>query len=83
MDKEILKALGYTDGTLEMMQRWETEVDRYFENEEDANLSRPNYYQADYRRKLIAFREECPRQIAIDLLGIFNKVFHYKKAIVK
>ena len=78
MDKHLLKALGYSDETLNRMEKWDAEVKEYFKNDNDYKTKLESFYQADYKKGIIVFRDDCPRQISTDINQLFNKIFNPK-----
>lgn len=75
MDKDLLKALGYNDQTLIKMEKWESAVKEYFKDDKDYENRVESYYQADYKRGIIAFRDDCPKNITYELNEIFRSIF--------
>lgn len=79
MDRHLLKALGYSDETLNRMEKWDTEVSEYFKNVDNYKTRLESYYQADYKNGIIAFRDTCPKNISDDLRQIFDNIFNTPK----
>jgi hypothetical protein len=73
MDKDLLRALGYSDVAIARREEWEQRINDYFTGVKIKNPLE-SHYQVDFETGEIVFRDSCPLQIRQDIVIIFNGI---------